>query len=389
MGSEGGYDTLAGMVETEVKKPIPLDKLGEHIKELQQPLKDHPTYTNFTMEFEAINERSRQLYLSENYYSSGLLVNQPKNRYENILPPERTRVKLTPKEGVEGSDYINANWINGLIPNSEKQYIAAQGPTSVTIPDFWRMIWETNSCVILMLAKEIEDNKLKCERYWPIGKKPFTAGEFEITEESEEKTNEMIVRHLKLTDTQSGKSRDITQYQYMAWPDHGLPESTTAFLNLQNLAEKANHTNGPFLVHCSAGVGRTGTFCCIHSILQKLAYDKKKKKKLEVNVPEVVLSLRSQRSKMIQTEDQYQFCYLAIFDGAKQFMVRNTVKDEEIGVGVVVPGGSPPSNNIPAPTNSDPTDQTQSEDPNKPRSETGKNAQSAAKARMQALPKFD
>lgn len=252
-----------------------------------------------------------------------------KNRYSNVLPSEKTRVKLKNHSDEEGSDYINANFIDGLIPGSEKTYIAAQGPLPKTFPDFWRMIWETNCSVIVMLTRLVENgNRLKCDRYFPEPDIPLNAGDFRISLYDITETPELTTRDLKIE--YKGEKRNVYQFQYTAWPDHGLPPSTQAFLNLMHLTNDRNITKGPIVVHCSAGIGRSGVFCAVHSTIEKLKYDLSHgNTNSTFNMLKVILHLRSQRPGMIQTKEQYEFCYRAIYEESQKILNPNA-KYEDI-----------------------------------------------------------
>jgi len=251
-------------------------------------------------------------------------VNRNKNRFSNVLPPENTRVMLQTIEGEEGSDFINANWISGLVPNSEKTYIATQGPLPATFSDFWRMVWEQNSSIVVMLTKEVENGKLKCDRYWPEMNEPLTVGYFKITMSDAEEVQkaELHERKLTITNQKTGQSRPILQLQYTAWPDHLLPTSTTAFLSLLDDAYKFNNTEGPLVVHCSAGIGRTGTFCTVHSTIERFKLDLKEKPNEDpkLSVVKAVLAARAQRPGMVQTKEQYMFVYLAILEKIEEIL---------------------------------------------------------------------
>lgn len=182
-------------------------------------------------------------------------INRGKNRYSNVLPLEKTRVKLRPKNHAEGSDYINANWVDGLIPGSERAYITTQGPLQETVEDFWRMISETGSNVIVMLTKEVENDKIKCTHYWPLEPgNAFTFDTLRVTLVSEEKTfeNRLVERTLELHHPDTGDRRVIKHYQYLDWPDHGLPESAAAFRKILHKVDRVRAEKSPIVVHCSA-----------------------------------------------------------------------------------------------------------------------------------------
>jgi len=246
-------------------------------------------------------------------------TNRGKNRYSNVLPLEKTRVKLRQKNDIEGSDYINANWVDGLIPGSERAYITTQGPLQETVEDFWRMVSETGSNVIVMLTKEVENDKIKCTHYWPLEPgNTFTFDNLRVTLQNEKKTfeNRLVERTLELIHYDTDERREIKHYQYLDWPDHGLPESAAAFRKILHKVDKVRAENAPIVVHCSAGIGRTGTFCTVHSTLKKLHLHLKERpdEAPEFNVLQTVLRMREQRVGMVQTKEQYIFCYKALLE---------------------------------------------------------------------------
>ncbi|KAN0025631.1 hypothetical protein ACTFIU_008511 [Dictyostelium citrinum] len=210
--------------------------------------------------------------------------NTSKNRYTNILPVNHTRVQLKKIQDKEGSDYINANYIDGAYP---KQFICTQGPLPNTIADFWRMVWENRCRIIVMLSRESENCRIKCDRYWPEqiggeqfsiygnGNEVFGTYSVELVEVIQDTEREIITRNIRLTF--EGETRDITQYQYEGWPDHNIPDHTQPFRHLlhsitdrQNQIIPSSDRDVPIIVHCSAGVGRTGTFCTAVIMMKKL-----------------------------------------------------------------------------------------------------------------------
>jgi len=285
--------------------------------------------TGFDVEFNDIERTTEKLNGKQIFESALSAANKTKNRYSNVLPPEKTRVKITPLDDIEGSDYINASFITVHATQEEKySYIATQGPLPNTINDFWKMIWEQGTEIIVMLTKEIENTKVgfakvKCDRYWPDTTDRY--GTIEVTVAEVEERNELIIRKFIIKNclNNSDETRDILQLQYTAWPDHGLPPSTTEFLHLIALVNEAN-SHSPISVHCSAGIGRSGTFCAIHSTLETFKHSLKSSERVggldqEFSPPtdliKSILELRDQRPGMVQTKEQYMFCYLAIQEG--------------------------------------------------------------------------
>jgi len=311
-----------------MESEIPVEKLREHIEKLMHQVDQNSVICNgFDDEFNYIEYKTAQEQFFGDYKSAVLPYNKNKNRFSNVLPPESTRVPLSLIEGEEGSDYINANFISGLIPNSEKVYIATQGPLTSTMADFWRMVWEHEAAIVVMLTREIENGRLKCDKYWPDAGNPLEVGHFQITISDTEETqmSELIERKLTIKNLMTGFSRPVLHLHYIAWPDQGLPTSTTAFLSLIDEAYKFNNTNGPIVVHCSAGIGRSGTFCTVNSTIEKLKLDLKEKPDdiPKVSIVKSVLAARSQRPGMVQTKEQYTFVYLAILEKASEILLKH------------------------------------------------------------------
>jgi len=315
---ENSFSTLNFHDPNIFGRPIKASKLREHIQMLLNA-KDpnYPEINGFDIEFNFIETQTAQEQYFGDYKTALVNLNKNKNRYSNVLPPEKTRVKLKVIDGEEGSDFINANFVPGLIPKSDHAYVASQGPLQSTFGDFWRMIWEIEAVVIVMLTKEVESGKLKCDRYWPDFDCPLSIYPFKVSLESQDDSNvELTTRKFTLQNLATEESKDVFHFQYTAWPDQRLPVSTTAFLDLAHKADTANTTNGPIVVHCSAGIGRTGTFCTVHSIIEKLRLDLQQRpdEDPEVNIVKTVLFMREQRPGMVQTREQYMFCYLTLLE---------------------------------------------------------------------------
>eukprot|EP00105_Crassostrea_gigas_P020617 XP_011439447.1 PREDICTED: tyrosine-protein phosphatase non-receptor type 9 isoform X1 [Crassostrea gigas] len=251
--------------------------------------------------------------------------NLPKNRYSDVLCLDHSRVKLSTQSNDPSSDYINANYVDGYM--QKNAYISTQGPLPRTFGDFWRMVWEEQVMVIVMTTKAVERGRAKCGQYWP----PEEDGEeqhenFLVINTRMEVYQDYSITWLFLLNTKSNESRQIYHLQFTSWPDYGTPSSAAAFLEflfkVRACQEEAvsslgsewqGHALGPpIVVHCSAGIGRTGTFITTDISLRRLEHIQ------TVNIRETVRRIRSQRAFSIQMPDQYVFCHFAIIEHGMQ-----------------------------------------------------------------------
>ncbi|XP_070249366.1 tyrosine-protein phosphatase non-receptor type 13 isoform X10 [Myotis yumanensis] len=228
--------------------------------------------------------------------------NRRKNRYKNILPYDATRVPL----GDEGG-YINASFIKIPVGKEEFIYIACQGPLPTTVGDFWQMIWEQKSTVIAMMTQEVEGEKVKCQRYWPniLGKTTMVSNRLRLALVKMQPLKGFVVRAMTLEDIQTREVRHISHLNFTAWPDHDTPSQPDDLLTFISYMRHV-HRSGPIITHCSAGIGRSGTLICIDVVLGLISQD------LEFDISDLVRCMRLQRHGMVQTEDQYIFCYQVI-----------------------------------------------------------------------------
>uniref|UniRef100_A0A8C1FZY6 protein-tyrosine-phosphatase n=1 Tax=Cyprinus carpio TaxID=7962 RepID=A0A8C1FZY6_CYPCA len=233
--------------------------------------------------------------------------NAKKNRYKDIVPFDHSRVKLSLITSKHDTDYINASFIKGVL--GSRAYIATQGPLPNTVLDFWRMLWEYNVQVIVMACREFEMGRKKCERYWPESKDDvFVCEPFTIYYESDENKGEYLTRTLKVTFKQV--SRTLKQLHYVNWPDHGVPDSIPAILELlQDMRIYQDHDEIPICIHCSAGCGRTGALCAIDYTWNLL---KRQMIPENFSIFELVKDMRTQRPSVVQTKEQYELVYRTI-----------------------------------------------------------------------------
>lgn len=235
-----------------------------------------------------------------------LPANLSKNRYRDISPYDATRVIL--QEGTSG-DYINASYVNMNIPTSGivNRYIATQGPLPNTTIDFWEMVWEQQCTLVVMLTTLVERGRIKCHKYWPDLYETDTYGHLQVSCVRQKETPSFAFREFTLINTQNREERHITHMQYLAWPDHGVPEEASEFLGfVQRVRRSRDGMVEPTVVHCSAGIGRTGVLILMETAMCLI----------EANEPVYPLDLtrdmRDQRAMLIQTSSQYKFVCEAI-----------------------------------------------------------------------------
>ncbi|XP_019632426.1 PREDICTED: receptor-type tyrosine-protein phosphatase epsilon-like [Branchiostoma belcheri] len=278
-----------------------------HKLRTEQPGKDK---TGFEIEFEKL---TRLPVDRANMRSGNLPANMNKNRVLQILPYDTRRVFLKHKPGVKGSDYINASFIDGY--RQKDAYIATQGPLDRTVEDFWRMVWEWNSCSIVMLTELKEKGRSKSAHYWPEDEQLQTFGDVIVTAQGVETFSDYDLRTFHVRHTKEEESRTVQQFHFHGWPEVGSPDNASGMIDLIGQVQKQQQQsgNGPITVHCSTGSGRTGTFCAISTVLERV------KAEGICDVFQVVKALRLQRPHMVQTLDQYQFCYQAVLEYLDSF----------------------------------------------------------------------
>ncbi|XP_050793639.1 tyrosine-protein phosphatase non-receptor type 3 isoform X2 [Gopherus flavomarginatus] len=239
--------------------------------------------------------------------------NMDKNRYKDVLPYDSTRIILQGNE-----DYINANYVNMEIPSAGivNRYIATQGPLPHTCAHFWQVVWDHRLSLIIMLTTLTERGRTKCHQYWPDPPDIMEYGNFRVKCQSEDCTIAYVFREMVITNIETEEEHTITHLQYVAWPDHGVPDDSRDFLEFVTCMRPKRVENEPILVHCSAGIGRTGVLVTMETAMCLI----------ERNQPvyplDIVRKMRDQRAMMVQTSSQYKFVCEAILRVYKEGLVR-------------------------------------------------------------------
>ena len=314
-------------VNTTFRKSMEVQETVMFNSEAAEPLYEDFSYEKYNVNIDIFPQRILEYHLANNaefdkQFSSlrkdfihdvttgSNVINKPKNRFANIIPYEHSRVKLS-FTGENHSDYINACYIDGYY--KPQSYIAAQGPMPHTVKEFWRMIWEKKIEHVIALTRVMEAMKKKCEQYWPEKEQETcTFGNFEIVLKKIDRFTSYDIRIMELQHADyPDERRNVIHFHFTVWPDHGVPifsSSLVTFINHTKEFHIPGKSPSPMLVHCSAGVGRTGTFIVLDYFLEHLKENEK------VNVYKIVAQLRENRCLMVQTKDQYIFIHDAIQD---------------------------------------------------------------------------
>ncbi|XP_076806611.1 receptor-type tyrosine-protein phosphatase O-like [Clavelina lepadiformis] len=283
------YNT--NIMESDGSRSIPISNFDDYMTKMRENF-----YTRLAKDYEelkdvGVDQSTSEAIKPENY---------TKNRYKkNILPYDITRVKLEMIGDEPGTDFIHANYIPGY--NEEKEFIATQGPLPTTKEDFWRMIWEQNSRTIVMLTQIVEGERVKCDHYWPYNNEPVVMAGIAVKIVVESTSKDWVCREIMLS--KDSEQRLVTQFHYTAWPDHGVPDTAENLVKFvryfQRQVSRETRDCGPITVHCSAGVGRTGTFIAMDRLLQHM------KDHDYVDIFSIVHEMRMCRVAMVQTDKQY------------------------------------------------------------------------------------
>eukprot|EP00055_Hartaetosiga_balthica_P016516 m.105002 g.105002 ORF g.105002 m.105002 type:complete len:677 (+) comp9121_c5_seq1:102-2132(+) len=241
--------------------------------------------------------------------------NEGLNRYRNILAYDDTRVRITPNEYNGNNDYVNANDVPGF---GNVNYIASQGPVPSSFIPFWQMIWEQDVNIIAMVTNEVEGGKLKCHRYWPDDDAAGVEfGPYQIVVVSRKDKSHYILRRMIVRNSITGEERHLAHFLYTAWPDHGVPSTAGELLSFRKAVNKEICSDSPILIHCSAGVGRTGTYIAVDTLIRRLESSSG-----SLNPADVLNSMRQRRAYLVQTLVQYQFIFKALLEAINKRLQR-------------------------------------------------------------------
>ncbi|XP_064393132.1 uncharacterized protein LOC135340597 isoform X2 [Halichondria panicea] len=291
--------------------PIPVTEFGAYVADLHA----------------SSNKKFKDLYKNLDSGERGHPViisvtpeNRLNNRFGNIAVYDDNLIILDPIPSQEDcqSDYINACYVDGY--KKPKKFIATQGPLPRTLVDFWRLMWQERPPIIVMLTNLEENNKIKCEQYWPdSGKKQF--GPFTVAITDQQILADYTVRTLEASLDGDLRVLRVKLFHFTAWPDHGVPDYATPILGFHRRVQSQHKpSKGPILIHCSAGVGRTGTYIAIDNVLDQISVDGL------IDISGTIVKARNQRMKLVQTQDQYVFIHDAILESM-------TCGDTQIGAG--------------------------------------------------------
>ncbi|XP_043864055.1 tyrosine-protein phosphatase 99A isoform X5 [Drosophila mojavensis] len=290
----------------EIRAAVPVNEFAKHVASLHAD-----GDIGFSREYEAIQNEcvTDDLACEHSQHPE----NKRKNRYLNITAYDHSRVHLHPTPGQKKNlDYINANFIDGY--QKAHAFIGTQGPLPDTFDCFWRMIWEQRVAIIVMITNLVERGRRKCDMYWPKdGVETYGVIQVKLVEEEVMSTytvRTLQIKHLKLKKKkQCNLEKLVYQYHYTNWPDHGTPDHPLPVLNFIKKSSAANPADaGPIVVHCSAGVGRTGTYIVLDAMLKQI------QQKSIVNVFGFLRHIRAQRNFLVQTEEQYIFLHDALVE---------------------------------------------------------------------------
>ncbi|XP_056003136.1 receptor-type tyrosine-protein phosphatase epsilon-like isoform X2 [Ostrea edulis] len=244
-----------------------------------------------------------------------------RNRFKTTFPYDHSRVILRSSE----NDYINANFIKDI--DGSRKFIASQGPKINTLADHWIMIWQENISVVVMLTNLVEGSKKKCEQYWPESEEEMAYGNITVRLMQEKRYANYVIRQLQLRQNSESLARNVSHMHYTHWPDHGVPDPVDLMIFHKHMVRiQQRSKDNPLLVHCSAGIGRTGTFIALDVLFRHGSTHGR------FNVVDYIKTMRKDRMSMIQNVDQYVFLHFALnesFKGNERLMDKASFVSEQ------------------------------------------------------------
>ncbi|CAB1460878.1 unnamed protein product [Pleuronectes platessa] len=279
----------------------------------------------FKKEFEELNDVGKDLPSRAGESE----VNREKNRYPYILPYDHCRVRLSIQSAVPHTDYINANFVPG--GGSERDFICTQGPLHNTMADFWRMVWEQNVRIIVMVTALRHKDIVLCDKYWPVERGTLYHGLIQVTTMTCKQGPDYFITTINLRQRDCPTDRIITHYYYHSWPDRGIPKDSSslcAFTDHVRLHLEGLPRLGPTVVHCSAGVGRSGTFVTLLWLMQLCA------RGIQPDIRAAVEDLRLHRMWMVQNLEQYIFVHQCLLQWLMGGAARTTAGPQILGAGL-------------------------------------------------------
>ncbi|XP_076062887.1 protein tyrosine phosphatase 10D [Oratosquilla oratoria] len=314
--ADHGIDDALSIPESMINtsRPVKMRDFAEHYRMMSAD-----SDFRFSEEYEELKNVGRE----QPCIAADLPVNRPKNRFTNILPYDHSRVKLLPTDDEEGSDYINANYVPGY--NSPREFIVTQGALPSTTDDFWRMCWESSSRAIVMLTRCMEKGREKCNHYWPYDTQPVYYGDIQVTILNESRFPDWNISEFRMC--KGGLYRSILHFHFTTWPDFGVPDPPQTLVRfVRAFRERVIPDQKPIVVHCSAGVGRSGTFIALDRILHSIRTID------QVDIYGIVYEMRKERVWMVQTEQQYiciHQCLLAVLEGRENDHQSSQIHDNQ------------------------------------------------------------